>query len=260
MEKNSLHPLAKAIVEAAEGEIKEAEDFKEVAGEGVYFRLDKKQYFVGRRSENLKGTAVELFCEDKLLGTIYLEDTLKESAISACAQLKNMGVKIVMLSGDNAEVAERIAQQVGVDEWKSQLLPQDKYAWIENTKTQKGNFVGYVGDGLNDAPSLMLADVGMSMGIKGASSSIEASDVVLVDDNPEKVCSAIKISKFTRKIVWENIILSAAIKVVFLALGAAGVTGMLSAVIADVGVTLLAILNSLRALKYKGERKVKKTA
>ena len=131
------------------------------------------------------------------------------------------------------------------------MLPEDKYDFIENLKKDKKLNIGYVGDGINDAPSLMLADVGISMGINGSAASIEASDVVLVDDNPNKVSTAIKISKFTRKIVWQNIIFSAGIKLLFLLLGAIGVTGMLLAVIADVGVTVLAILNSLRALKYK---------
>jgi Cd2+/Zn2+-exporting ATPase len=136
-------------------------------------------------------------------------------------------------------------------------LPADKYNWIESKKKDKTAFVGYVGDGINDAPSLMLADVGISMGINGNSASIEASNIVLVDDNPQKVGRAIKISKFTRKIVWENIIFAAVVKLVFLTLGAVGVTGMLSAVIADVGVTLLAILNSIRALRYHPNGKQK---
>ena len=116
--------------------------------------------------------------------------------------------------------------------------------------------IGYVGDGINDAPSLTRADVGISMGINGSPASIEASDVVLVDDNPDKVATAIKISKYTRKIVWQNIILSAVVKVTFLLLGSFGITGMLSAVFADVGVTLIAILNSLRALKYNPNKNI----
>ena len=113
--------------------------------------------------------------------------------------------------------------------------------------------MAYVGDGINDAPSLTLADVGISMGLNGSEASIEASDIVIANDNPQKIVEAIKISKFTRKIVWQNIILSAVIKLTFLTLGALGITGMLSAVIADVGVTLLAILNSLRVLRYNGK-------
>ena len=137
------------------------------------------------------------------------------------------------------------------------MLPQDKYKWIEDTKKEKSAFVGYVGDGINDAPSLMLADVGISMGINGSPASVEASDIVLVDDNILKVPTAIKISKYTRKIVWENIIISAGVKFVFLLLGALGITGMLSAVFADVGVTLLAVLNSMRALYYNPSKKNK---
>ena len=149
-----------------------------------------------------------------------------------------------------------MAKDINIDESFGKLLPENKYNWINNHKS-KTQRIGYVGDGINDAPSLSLADVGFSMGINGSPASIEASDVVLVDDNPEKITSAIKISKFTRKIVIENIAFSAIVKVVFLALGAFGITGMLWAVFADVGVTLLAILNSLRALKYKPKKKNK---
>lgn len=158
-----------------------------------------------------------------------------------------------MLSGDNKESVEDVANEIGIDEAYYKLLPQDKFEWI---KLNKDNYkIGYVGDGLNDAPSLTLADVGFSMGLKGISASIEASDIVISNDNPAKIPQAIKISKQTRKIVWENIILSAVVKITFLTLGACGVTGMLSAVIADVGVTLIAILNSLRALIYKHKYK-----
>ena len=164
-----------------------------------------------------------------------------------------MGIKTIMLSGDTKEIVEHVGEILKIDEVKFQLLPQNKYEYIDELKKDKKVFLGYVGDGINDAPSLMLADVGISMGINGSPASIEASDVVLVDDNPKKVATAIKISKYTRKIVWENIILSAGIKFTFLLLGALGVTGMLSAVFADVGVTLLAILNSMRALVYKSK-------
>ena len=154
-----------------------------------------------------------------------------------------------MLSGDNESVVKDVAKEVGLDEAYGKLLPEDKYKFIENQKKQKV-VMAYVGDGINDAPSLTLADVGISMGLNGSEASIEASDIVIANDNPQKIVEAIKISKFTRKIVWQNIILSAVIKLTFLTLGALGITGMLSAVIADVGVTLLAILNSLSVLRY----------
>ena len=159
-----------------------------------------------------------------------------------------------MLSGDNKIIVDKVAEEVGTSEALSNLLPEDKFKWIENYKQNEKSKIGYVGDGLNDAPSLTLADVGFSMGIKGNDASIEASDIVLANDNPEKIVEAIKISRNTKKIVWENIGLSALIKIVFLSLGAFGVTGMLSAVIADVGVTLVAILNSLRALKFNSKK------
>ena len=158
-----------------------------------------------------------------------------------------------MLSGDNQFVVENVANQIGINKAYSNLLPQDKFNWIENEKVNSKNKIGYVGDGLNDAPSLTLADGGFSMGLKGNAASIEASDIVLANDNPEKIVESIKISRYTKKIVWENIALAAGIKIIFLSLGAFGVTGMLSAVIADVGVTLLAIINSLRALRYKAK-------
>ncbi len=258
-EQYSLHPLAKAIVAKCQGVLEKAENVKEIAGKGVEFELAGKKFFVGRRDLSLAGTIVEVYQQEEIIGRIYLEDEVKSSSVSACRQLGSLGVKTVMLSGDNDGVASEVAQKVGVDEWHAQLMPQDKFAWIDEAKKEKKNFVGYVGDGLNDAPSLMRADVGISMGIKGSEASIEAADVVLVDDNPEKVPLAMRLSKFTRKIVWENILFAAGVKLIFLTLGAVGVTGMLSAVIADVGVTLLAILNSLRALKYKGEKKKKQS-
>lgn len=249
-EQNSNHPLAKAILQKNTKTLKKVSDVKEIAGEGVYFKYKDNEYFVGRKTKGHKQTVVEVFENDKKIGQIFLSDNIKHTASIACAGLKQMGVKTVMLSGDNEASVVRVAKEIGIDEEKHVLLPQEKYDWIEQTKAQKGNFVGYVGDGINDAPSLMLADVGISMGINGSSASKESSDIVLVDDNPEKGVTAIKISKYTRKIVWENIILSAVVKATFLLLGALGITGMLSAVFADVGVTVLAILNSMRALKY----------
>ena len=248
-EKNSLHPLAIAIVNHCKEKLGKVDNIKEVTGEGVYFEYKGNKYFVGRRTRNLSDTTVELFENNNKIGEIKFEDKVKESSIIACKTLGKMGIKTVMLSGDNEIVVKRVAEKVGVDDAISDMLPQDKFEWIEKNKDKCK--IGYVGDGLNDAPSLTLADVGFSMGLKGNSASIEASDIVLANDDPQKIVEAIKISRFTKKIVWENIILSAGIKLIFLTLGAFGVTGMLSAVIADVGVTLVAILNSLRCLRFK---------
>lgn len=255
-EQHSNHPLAKAIVKANKLPMQKITNLKEQAGEGVYFDYDNKNYFVGRKSKDLTATVVEVFEDDNLIGKIYLQDQIKSTAKSAIEKLKAMGVKTALLSGDNKQVVTSVASEVGVDDAYSSLLPQDKFAWIENNKqTHK---IGYVGDGINDAPSLTLADVGISMGLNGSPASIEASDIVIANDNPAKIVDGINISKFTRKIVWQNIIVYAVIKVLFLTLGACGVTGMLAAVIADVGVTVLAILNSLRVLKFVAKHKHKK--
>ena len=251
-EQYSNHPLAKGITRNCTPKLPKLKKIKEVAGEGVYFEYNNNNYFVGRKQKDLQKTMVEVYGNDTLIGIIELCDEIKDSTTPCIKELKAMGIKTIMLSGDNESVVKDVAKEVGLDEAYGKLLPEDKYKFIE---TQKNNKVvmAYVGDGINDAPSLTLADVGISMGLNGSEASIEASDIVIANDNPQKIVEAIKISKFTRKIVWQNIILSAVIKLTFLTLGAFGITGMLSAVIADVGVTLVAILNSLRALKYNGK-------
>ncbi len=248
-EQYSLHPIAKSIVSACTSKLEDVNFIEERAGEGVEYEFNKKRYFVGSKNSNIKNTAVEIYEDSILIGEIYLKDCVKESSKETCYNLKNLGISTVLLSGDKPESVERTAQEIGIDKAYAKLLPQDKYEYIKNAKEKK-SIVGYVGDGINDAPSLMLADVGVSMGINGSPASIEASDVVLVDDDPAKVVKAIKISKFTKSIVWQNITLSAIVKILFLVLGTFGVTGMIWAVFADVGVTLLAILNSMRALRY----------
>ena len=251
-EQYSNHPLAKAILKANNNKLNSVDNFKEEAGKGVYFEYQNKKYFVGRKSDNLNSTTVEIYENDNLIGFIELKDAVKVNAKEVVKNLKQLNIKTVMLSGDNEIIAQEVANNLDIDEYHSKMLPQDKFDFIENNKS-KTNVLGFVGDGLNDAPSLTLADVGISMGLNGSSASIEASDIVISNDNLEKIVEGIKISKYTRKIVWQNILVSAIVKIVFLTLGAFGITGMLSAVIADVGVTLLAILNSLRALKYKAK-------
>ncbi len=250
-EQYSVHPLAKKITECAGKRVPSAENVKEVAGEGVYYLYNSNKYFVGRKTKNIEKTCVELFENNKLLARIYLHDNIKETSKKEINSLKKMGIKTVLLSGDKSPEVKKIAEEISIDEYKAELLPQEKSKWIEDEKSRTKEIFAFVGDGLNDAPSLTLADVGFCMGLEGNPASVEASDIVLSDDNPEKISKAIKISKFTRKIVWQNIGFSAFIKLLFLGLGAFGITGMLAAVIADVGVTVLAILNSLRALHYK---------
>lgn len=253
-EKYSIHPLAVSICNAYNQEIPNANNVKEVAGEGVYYTYTGDEYFVGKQNKELNGTFVELYKNQIKIGQIQLSDKIKHTSKQTCEHLKQYGIQTAIISGDSENVVKEVASKVNADYTFYELLPEDKYNKIENYKNQNIK-IGYVGDGINDAPSLMLADVGFSMGIKGSPASIEASNVVIVDDNPIKVVNAIKISKYTTKIVWQNILFSAIIKFTFLLLGALGITGMLYAVIADVGVTVLAILNSLRALKYQPDKK-----
>lgn len=251
-EQYSIHPLAKAILKENDRELSQIKNVKEVAGEGVYFAYNNDNYFVGKKDKTLTATVVEVYKNNKKIADIYLSDTIKETSKTALTQLKNSNIKTVLLSGDKEETVKALAEKVNASEYYYNLLPEDKYKYIEEHK-QKDGLIAYVGDGINDAPALTLADIGISMGINGSGASIEASDIVLVDDNPNKVNKAISISRFTRKIVWENILFSLIVKVLFLTLGAFGITGMLSAVIADVGVTVIAILNSLRALYSNNE-------
>ena len=255
-EQNSNHPLAKAILNENKKELPKVENFKEVAGKGISFIFNEKEYFVGRRN-NLAGTKVEVYENNDKIGEITLKDKIKLSSYDAIDNLNKIKVKTVLLSGDNQDVAMEVASKIKIDESYANMIPQDKYEWILNAKKNKNTIVGFVGDGINDSPSVAVSDVGFSMGINGSSASIEASDIVLVDDNPNKVATAIKISKHTKSIVWQNIIFAGVVKVMFLLLGTIGITGMLEAVIADVGVTVVAILNSLRALKIKNNNKKK---
>lgn len=254
-EQNSTHPLASSILSSNKKKLEEISNFKEIAGKGICFEFKGNNYFVGRKSNNLEETAVEIFENETKIGSIIFEDSIKENSKIACEKLNKLGINVVMLSGDNKEIVERVSSEIGIKNAYSNLLPQDKFNWIETQIKERNEKIAYVGDGLNDAPSLTVCDVGISMGLKGNPASIEASDIVLANDNPEKIVDAIKISRFTKKIVWQNIALSSGIKIVFLVLGSFGITGILSAVIADVGVTLLAIFNSLRALKFNPKKK-----
>lgn len=254
-EQYSNHPLAKSIVHANKQKLVVVKDIEEKTGNGVSFTYENKKYFVGRKGKMTKNTVVELYRGNKKIGEIHLVDSLKETSPIACKELNEMGIKTVLLSGDNQESVQKVADLAGVSEAHYELLPQEKYKWVESQKALPKSNVAFVGDGINDAPALMLADVGIAMGITGSDATIEASDIVIVNDDPSKVATAIRLSRYTRKIVWENIIFSMGIKIVVLILGIAGITSIPISVFADVGVTLLAILNSIRALKHDPNRK-----
>ena len=181
----------------------------------------------------------------RFLGSVCISDTVKEGAREAISQMKEVGVKkCIMLTGDREEAAADVAQKLGLDEYHAGLLPGDKVDQVEK--------LAFVGDGINDAPVLTRADVGIAMGSLGSDAAIEAADVVLMDDDIQKIASVVKISRKTLKIVKQNIVFALAVKAVVLIMGALGLANMWEAVFADVGVSVLAILNAMRALKYKG--------
>lgn len=257
-EQSSTHPIARAICVLAKHkniELEDVDNFKEIAGKGISFDYNNKEYFIEKDKENKDKayTSILLKCYDKIVAKAYLQDKIKPASFTAIEGLKNKNIKTTVLTGDNEVVTGKVCNELNVDTYYSSLLPQEKFDKLEeiiNNKPQS-TVVAYVGDGINDAPSLALADVGISMGISGSQSSIEASDVVLVDDNPNKINTLISVSKYTKKIVIENIIFAGTVKVLALGLIACGIANLLVGVFADVGVTVLAVLNSLRALKYK---------
>ena len=201
---------------------------------------------------NTIGTIVHIAINSEYKGNIIISDEIKENVKEEIVELKNVGIKkTVMLTGDSKEVAEKVANDIGIDEVYSELLPSDKVNKLEEVLNKKvGNGkVLFVGDGINDAPVLARADIGIAMGGVGSDAAIEAADVVLMKDKIESISDAIRISRKTNKILWQNIIFSLFIKVVVMILVVAGLTNMWAAVFADVGVTLLAVLNSMRIIR-----------
>lgn len=251
-EKNSLHPIAVAICEYYPKPKKKlkVKNFMELVGKGIQFEIDGKTYFVGRAKSKVGSTLVEVKEDGKALGKIQLDDAIKPESKSSVDEIRELGVKTMMLTGDNQGIATKVATELQIDDYSAGLLPDDKFRIIEEEKAKKIS-VGFVGDGLNDAPALAMADVGISMGIMGSPATIETSDIVIADDNLKQIPRLIKISRKTKRIAMGNIIFALVTKLLFLTLGALGITGMLLAVFADVGVTMLAILNSLRVLMYK---------
>lgn len=264
-EQNSIHPLARAIQHRAHGiELEPVEDFVENSGKGISYTYKGDAIFVGNMTRDTDDalTSIQIILNDKPIGKILLADSLKSNSIELCEYLKAQNIKLEMLSGDNNKVTAHVASALGIDEYKSSLTPEQKYTLLEEAiKSQPANeYTAFVGDGINDAPSLSRADLGISMGLAGSPATVEASDIVVVDDDPGKIKDLHKLSKYTRRVVWENIIFALVTKILVIILELSGILteGMLIAVFADVGVTLLAIFNSLRILRYNfGKKRVK---
>jgi Cd2+/Zn2+-exporting ATPase len=213
-----------------------------------------KQANIAFTASKNTGTKVYVAVNNRYAGCVIISDEVKPDSKNAIAGLKKLGVrKSVMLTGDNAQIGKAIAAELGLDEVYAELLPAQKVEKLEILDTQKKvkGKLAFVGDGINDAPVLARADIGIAMGGLGSDAAIEAADVVLMTDEPSKLLTALKVAKKTRSIVWQNIIFALAVKGVFLVLGAFGIAGMWEAVFADVGVALIAILNAMRVLKVK---------
>lgn len=266
-ESGSHHPISQSLKDAYGQPLKEerVSAIQEIAGHGVHALVDGHPVAVGNAKlmekigaampgERTDGTTVYVAADGKYIGCIVISDVVKPTAKAAMAALKENGVKMtVMLTGDAKAAADRVAAEIGMDRVESELLPGDKVAQVEKLLAEKGSKenLAFVGDGINDAPVLSRADVGIAMGALGSDAAIEAADVVLMDDDPSKIALAMKISRHTLQIVWQNIVFALAVKAVCLVLGALGIAGMWLAIFADVGVMVLAVLNATRALKIK---------
>ena len=266
-ESGSHHPISQSLKDAygqpLQGERVSA--IQEIAGHGVQALVDGHPVAVGNAKlmekigaalpgAHTDGTTVYVAADGKYIGCIVISDVVKPTAKAAMAALKENGVKMtVMLTGDAKAAADRVAAEIGMDRVESELLPGDKVAQVEKLLAEKSpkENLAFVGDGINDAPVLSRADVGIAMGALGSDAAIEAADVVLMDDDPSKIALAMKISRHTLQIVWQNIVFALAVKAVCLVLGALGIAGMWLAIFADVGVMVLAVLNATRALKIK---------
>ena len=263
----SDHPIAVSVKEAFTGEIDQSRiaDVREEGGHGVRAVVDERVVLVGNdklmREEGiayhdceLTGTILHVSIDGKYAGHIIIADVVKEDAAECIKCLHAAGVKkTVMLTGDRAEVAKAVAEKLGLDEYHGKLLPEDKVNQVERLlgETSEKGKLAFVGDGINDAPVLTRADIGIAMGAMGSDAAIEAADIVLMDDKPSKIASAIRIARKTMRIVWQNIVFALGVKFAVLVLAAVGLATMWLAVFADVGVAILAILNAMRCMRVK---------
>lgn len=267
VERYSNHPIAVSLRNAYPNEATDdcrIENVEEITGQGIRALVNGRKVCVGNDklmtaigaewhecSRQAQGTVIHVAIDDKYVGHIVISDRIKDDAAEAIASLKQAGVRrTVMLTGDHKAVGEFVAKQVGIDEFHAELLPADKVMQVERLLAQKeaGKALAFVGDGINDAPVLARADVGIAMGALGSDAAIEAADVVLMDDKPSKIATGIHIAKKTIRIAYENVYFSIGIKVAVLVLATFGIANMWMAVFADVGVTVLAVLNAMRTL------------
>jgi Cd2+/Zn2+-exporting ATPase len=265
IESHSTHPIADSIKEQYGREIHEERitAYNEIAGYGIQATIDGKEALAGNAHlmekfsinfEEVKeiGTIVYLAVDGVYMGHLLIADAIKEDAIESIAAMKNLGIKnIIMLTGDSKKVGEAVAKKLGITEVYSELLPQDKVTIFEEilSRKEKNEKVAFVGDGINDTPVLARSDIGIAMGGLGSDAAIEAADVVIMDDKISKIATAMQVAKDTRRIVWQNIFFALGVKGLFLIMGAFGVATMWEAVFADVGVTVIAVLNAMRILK-----------
>ena len=263
-EKLSNHPIAKSILNKYEENqnkkelnVNDVENFEEVSGKGLKYTYNNKNIkignssFTGAKTENIVGTVLYLNIDDQVVGSIVLSDEIKPKTKETMEKLHKLGIKTKMFTGDKKEIAEKIAKQVGIQAVKAEMLPQDKYNELDKIIEQReeNKKVAFVGDGINDSPVLARADIGISMGGIGSSSAIEASDVVIMTDELNKIVDGIEISKKTNKIIIQNLIFAIGVKILTLLLSLFGIADMWQAVFADVGTTLITIFNTLRILK-----------
>lgn len=266
-ESYSNHPIAVSIINEYGKEINKNEinNYNEISGHGIKVNVKNKEVLAGNiklmnkekityQNIDVVGTVVYIAIDKKYAGYILISDEIKEDSINAIKGLKQIGVKkTVMLTGDSKSIASKVAEQLGLDTFYAELLPNQKVEQMEvldKEKSQKHKLL-FVGDGINDAPVLARADVGIAMGGLGSDAAIEAADIVIMTDEPSKIVSAIKIAKRTRKIVWQNIFFSMGVKLIVLVLGAGGLATIWEAVFADVGVTIIAVINAMRVLNVK---------
>ena len=266
-ESYSSHPISKSLREACPACILQATDAQEIAGHGVSAQVDGHTVLAGNAKlmeakkipytpDDGVGTVVYLACDGTFWGSILISDEVKPTARQAMDSLHSLGVRTVMLTGDSKAVAAGVAGQLGMDDFHAELLPDDKVRRVEELLADKsrGN-LAFVGDGINDAPVLMRADIGIAMGALGSDAAIEAADVVLMDDDPAKIGLAMRMARRCMSIVYQNIVFALGVKLLFLLLGAVGIANMWWAVFADVGVMVLAVLNATRMLSIRAYHK-----